>query len=459
MSGTATSELLVPDLSLVVLVGSTGSGKSTFAREHFPATAIVSSDTCRGIVSDDENDQSATPEAFALLRHIVGVRLRRGLRTVVDATNVQPKARQELIALAKEHDVLPVAIVLDIPDTVCRQRNAGRPERAGLGDHVVRRQQQDLRRGLRGLAREGFRKVHVLRGVEAVAAATIVDEKAWTDKRELAGPFDIIGDVHGCRAELETLLDRLGYRIDRDDRGRAVDARHPDGRIAVFVGDLVDRGPDTPGVLRLVMGMVAAGTALCVTGNHENKLVRALDGKNVKPSHGLAESLAQLAVQDEAFRAEAHAFCRGLLSHYVLDGGRLVVAHAGLKEQYHGRASGRVRAFAMYGETTGETDEYGLPERYPWAREYRGRATVVYGHTPVDEPRWINNTLCLDTGVVFGGSLTALRYPERETISVPAQQVWYEPVRPLGEAAPSWVLCRSESDWPSRFVGRCWPGL
>ncbi|MEV6336467.1 polynucleotide kinase-phosphatase [Nocardia vinacea] len=425
------TELSVPELSLVVLIGSTGSGKSTFARKHFPHTAIVSSDACRGIVSDDENDQSSTPDAFALLHHITGIRLRRGLRTVIDATNVQPKARQELITVARAHDVLPVAIVLDVSDDVCFERNRQRPDRAHLARHVVSRQQRELRRGLRGLEREGFRKVYVLRGVEEIESATIVDEKAWNDKRELTGPFDVIGDVHGCRAELETLLGELGYDLARDDAGRAVGASHPAGRTAVFVGDLVDRGPDTPGVLRLVMGMTRAGTALCVTGNHENKLVRALDGKKVRIAHGLAESLAQLETEDEDFRKSALDFCRGLISHYVLDGGRLVVAHAGLKEEYHGRASGRVRAFAMYGESTGETDEYGLPVRYPWAEDYRGRATVLYGHTPVTDLRWVNNTLCLDTGVVFGGKLSALRYPERVPVSVPAERVWYEPVRPL----------------------------
>lgn len=245
---------------------------------------------------------------------------------------------------------------------------------------------------------------------------------------DLRGPFDVIGDVHGCRAELETLLGALGYRIDRDDVGRARGAAHPEGRTAVFVGDLVDRGPDTPGVLRLVMGMAAAGTALCVTGNHEHKLVRALDGRNVRVAHGLAQSLDQLAGQDPGFRSAAHEFCRGLPGHYVLDKGRLVVAHAGLPESLHASRSGRALSFALYGAPTGRYDEHGLPIRADWAAGYHGAATVAYGHTPVTELTWVNNTLCLDTGVVFGGALSALRYPERTTVSVPAEQTWY--VRP-----------------------------
>ena len=150
----------------------------------------------------------------------------------------------------------------------------------------------------------------------------------------------------------------------------------------MFLGDLVDRGPDTPGVLRTVMGMVASGTALCVPGNHEAKLLRALRGRDVRMSHGLAESLAQLGAEPADFSAQVAAFLDGLVSHYVLDSGRLVVAHAGLREEMHGRASAAVRAFALYGETTGETDEFGLPVRYPWAQDYRGKAAVVYGHTP-----------------------------------------------------------------------------
>ncbi|MFE1905577.1 polynucleotide kinase-phosphatase [Streptomyces gardneri] len=421
-----TRTLPVTDLSLVVLVGATGSGKSTFARRHFKPTEIVSSDFCRGLVADDENDQSASKDAFDVLHYIAGKRLAAGRLTVVDATNVQQEARRQLVRLAREHDVLPIAIVLDLPEEVCRTRNAGRPDRADMPAHVIQRHRRELRRSLRGLEREGFRKVHVLRSVEEVEEAEVVLERRYNDLRHLTGPFDIIGDIHGCRSELDTLLARLGY----------VDGHHPEGRTAVFVGDLVDRGPDSPGVLRRVMAMVASGDALCVPGNHENKLGRWLNGRKVQQTHGLAETIEQLEGESEEFRAQVARFIDGLVSHYVLDGGALVVCHAGLPEKYHGRTSGRVRSHALYGDTTGETDEFGLPVRYPWAEDYRGRAAVVYGHTPVPDTSWVNNTICLDTGAVFGGKMTALRWPERELVDVPAERVWYEPARPLATEAP-----------------------
>ncbi|MFG1778709.1 polynucleotide kinase-phosphatase [Micromonospora sp. NPDC049048] len=425
----------IPELALVALVGVSGSGKSTFASRHFAPSQVLSSDAFRAMVADDENDQSASADAFEALHHVAATRLRRGRLTVVDATNLQPHARAALVRVAREHDVLPVAVVLDVPEALAWERTEGRADRT-FGRQVLARMQRDLRRSYKLLAREGFRKVHVLRGVEEIDAAEIRYEKLFNDRRELTGPFDIVGDVHGCRAELETLLLRLGWELRRDERGRPVDATHPSGRTAVFVGDLVDRGPDSPGVLRLVMGMVAAGHAICVPGNHEQKLLRRLRGQNVRLTYGLAETMEQLAAEPDAFVAGVATFIDGLTSHYVLDGGRLVVAHAGLKEAYQGRASGRVRAFALYGETTGETDEYGLPVRYPWAQDYRGSATVVYGHTPTPTPTWVNNTICIDTGCVFGGRLTALRYPERELVSVPAEREWYAPSRPL-TAAPS----------------------
>ena len=233
--------LHIPELCLVVLIGTSGSGKSTFAARHFGRYEVISSDFCRGLIADDENDQDATKTAFEVLDFIVGKRLAQGRLTVVDATNVQRDARQHLVELARAHDVLPVAIVLDVPPPVALARNADRADR-DFGAHVVRRQHDQLRRSLKGLGREGFRHVHVL-DAEAIDAADIVRDRLLTDYRDRHGPFDVIGDVHGCRAELETLLQRLGYRLAVDEHNRPVDAQHPDGRTAVFVGDLSGPGP------------------------------------------------------------------------------------------------------------------------------------------------------------------------------------------------------------------------
>ena len=420
----------MPELSLVLLVGASGSGKSTFAARHFKPTEVLSSDACRALVADDQNDQAATPDAFDVLHYVAGKRLAGGRLTVVDATNVEPEARRSLVRLAREHHVLPVAIVFDLPERVCVERNAARPDR-DLPARVIRRQRAVLRRSLGSLQREGIRRVFVLRSPEDAEQAVVERERSWSDRRDERGPFDLIGDVHGCVGELAALLAKLGYELAAGPGGAATGASHPHGRRAVFLGDLVDRGPDTPGVLRLVMGMVAAGDALCVPGNHESKLLRALQGRDVQKTHGLAESLAQLEAEPPEFVEQVKAFLDGLVSHLVLDGGSLVAAHAGMRAEMQGRASAAVRSFALYGETTGETDEYGLPVRYPWADDYRGRALVAYGHTPVPEARFHNNTICLDTGCVFGGRLTALRWPERELVDVPAARTWYEPVRPL----------------------------
>jgi protein phosphatase len=435
----------LPDPSLVVLVGASGSGKSSFAREHFMATEVISSDFCRGLVSDDENNQAATGDAFAVLHFIGSRRLAQPRFTVIDATNVQREARKPLVELAKQHDLFPVAIVLDPPETLCQERNRSRPDRQ-FGSHVVRRQRTDLRRSIKGLQREGFRSVWVLRTPEEIAGVEITRAPLWTDRRAEQGPFDIIGDVHGCHDELVELLRTLGYTVAED----GMTVTPPEGRRAVFVGDYGDRGPDTPAVLKLAMSMAASGSAICLPGNHDVKLARKLKGRDVQITHGLAETLEQLEAEPEELCNQAREFLEGLVSHAVLDDGNLVVAHAGMKQAYHGRSSGRVRDFALYGETTGETDEFGLPLRGQWASDYRGRASVVYGHTPVAEPEWLNNTLNIDTGCVFGGKLTALRWPERELVSVPARRTYYEPVKPF--LAPEDAAAASAQDRPALLL-------
>jgi len=188
-------------------------------------------------------------------------------------------------------------------------------------------------------------------------------------------------------------------------------------------------------VLHIVMAAVKAGHGYVVQGNHDRKLDRWMNGRKVQINHGLQDTIDQLTNEPPEFRAEVKTFIADLRSHYWLDGGKLAIAHAGLKEEMIGRGSPAVRAFALFGETTGESDEFGLPVRHDWARHYRGKTAIIYGHTPVLEPEWVNNTFCVDTGCVFGGKLTALRWPERETVSVPAEKVYCAPVRPLGEKA------------------------
>lgn len=420
--------ITIPELSLVVLIGPSGSGKSTFARAHFKPTEVLSSDFCRGLVSDDENDQAATKDAFEALHFIVRKRLGAAKLTVIDATNVQPESRKPLVALAREFHVLPVALVFNFPERLCQDRNRTRPDRA-FGPHVIRNQAQQLRRSLRGLEREGFRHVHIFEEPAQLEGLVIERQPLWNNLRHEHGPFDIIGDVHGCFDELITLFRELGYSVQ--ETGASFTVTPPDGRKAVFVGDLVDRGPKISQTLRLAMTMVKAGAALCVPGNHDMKLLRKLRGKDVQITHGLADTLAQLEPEPIEFKREVADFIDELVSHYVLDGGKLVIAHAGMKEEMQGRGSGAVRSFALFGETTGETDDFGLPVRYNWAADYRGRAMVVYGHTPVAEPEWLNRTINIDTGCVFGGKLTALRYPEKELVSVPAYRQYYAPVKPF----------------------------
>lgn len=431
-------KLTIPDLSLVVLVGASGSGKSAFARTHFKPTEVLSSDTCRALVCDDENQLAATSDAFEVLHFIAAKRLAGGKLTLVDATNVKREDRKPLVELARRYHAIPVAIVLNVPERIAHERNRRRPDRT-FGPHVVRNQSQQLRRSLGGLKKEGFRHVFVLDSPEKIAEVQIEREPLWNNRTTEHGPFDIIGDVHGCADELEELLRILGYEMIADTRGQDLWGtplyRHPAGRKAIFLGDLVDRGPHILDTVRLVRAMVASGEALCVPGNHDMKLLRKLRGREVQITHGLDTTLAEIEALPRdarpAFVAQLADFLDGLVSHYVLDDAKLVVAHAGMREEMQGRGSGRVRDFALYGETTGETDEFGLPVRYDWAADYRGQARVVYGHTPVPEPQWLNHTINIDTGCVFGGRLSALRYPEKELISVPARRTYYEPARPF----------------------------
>jgi protein phosphatase len=414
--------------SLLVMIGASGSGKSTLCDRSFPPTRIVSSDHCRALVSDDPADQSASGAAFSLAHRIIEERLRRGRFTAVDATNLERDARRCLLNLAALHHLPAVALVLDLPAADCLRHDRGRPLRQ-VGRRVIERQVALLRAALPGLRGEGFAAVHSIGSAAAARSALIRLRPLTCDRSSETGPFDVIGDVHGCARELTALLERLGYR--RISARRPF--RHPGGRRAVFVGDLVDRGPRIVEAARIAMDMCDAGSALAVAGNHDVDLAAGLARGPATGTGGTLKSIRQIgalpAAGRRSFIGRFRRFVAALPVHLVLDGGRLVVAHAGVKQMHIGRESDEIRRFALNGETTGEVDSFGLSIRVKWAAAYAGHALVVYGHTATSEPEWLNNTVNIDTGCVYGGRLTALRYPEKELIAVPAGRTYYRSAR------------------------------
>lgn len=409
---------------MVLLIGVAASGKSTFAKKHFTDTQILSSDFCRKLLSDDEASQAISTAAFELLYDIADKRLSNKKLTVIDATNLQSDSRQYLKSLAKRHHAQRVAIVFDLPKELCQQRNAARTRM--VPETVLEEQHAMLQLTLKQLASEKYRDIFYLNNEHDIENAQIILKLLACNQRSLHGPFDIIGDVHGCYEELLELLNTLGYhvRVDLVTSDKPA-LTHPQNRTLIFVGDLVDRGPYSKDVLSLVINAVTYCGALCVRGNHEDKFLRYLKGKKVTLTHGLEVTATEYPEPSETLYAKTIAFIKKLGSHYVLDDGKLIVAHAGLTENLQERESGKVMSFALFGDTTGEVDEQGLPVRNDWAQSYQGEARVVYGHTPVKEPIWVNKTICIDTGCVFGGKLTALQYPEMQLVSVAAHKTYY----------------------------------
>lgn len=236
------------------------------------------------------------------------------------------------------------------------------------------------------------------------------------------GPFDIIGDIHGCFQELFGLLLNLSYKIEEEDNHYYIS--HADNRKLIFLGDLVDRGPQSTDVLKFVMDICSLGKGYCVIGNHDDKLMRYLRGNSVHITNGLELTIQQMEKESPLFRERVLDFLTHLNPYFMLNEESLIVSHAGLKEEYFRMNGSSVRHFCLYGQPL--RDKAGNLIREDWAKEYNGKPLIVFGHTPVEEPLFCNNTWNIDTGCVFGGKLTALRYPEMIICSQKAAKSYYE---------------------------------
>lgn len=408
----------IPENALVVMVGPAGSGKSTFAKNAF-GDAVVASDLCRYMVADTMEDMSVNDQAFHLYHTWIEQRLILGKLTVADATHVKDFARKKLLDLAAKYDRPTVALIIDAELERTHKWNLSRERQ--VPDFIVEKHTKEYEEALKVIETEGFSHVYL---VDPMNPPKIHLGKVPAMVHAAAPGWDVIGDIHGCFDEFMNLTAKLGYLWTS---GNVL--VHPRGRRLVFVGDFTDRGPKSVDVLRMVRRLVEDGDALAVMGNHDNKLWRTLKGNPTKMAHGLQGTMKQFEERrvDEQEREELKLFLGSLPYQLRLgvmqpDVGDLIVAHAGLRYDDIGSDAKAVRSFCLYGQVDGFLED-GTPNRtFGWADGWQGPEWLVYGHTVVDAPLYANNTVDIDTGCVFGGYLTALRYPELEFVTVDAKE-------------------------------------
>lgn len=425
----------VPIDALLVLVGPAGSGKTSFAEKHFDPTQTVSSDQCRAFVSDDPTRLEVSREAFDVMMNIMRHRLRLGKTTVADSTALNPQIRRQFIKLAKKHRRPVIAVLFDVSRDRCLENNESRdrevPEKAIYNHHERFQEQKE-----RIQEEESFDEVFVVD--EETVDDVIVRMRNVNVQQDYDGALDIIGDVHGCLDELTSLLEKLGY--ERTEDGYA----HPEKRKAVFLGDIANRGPNSLGTLALVMDMVSGGNAFYTPGNHCNILYQYfLDQyeKSDLSTEGVETTIEELEDLSEEERAEFRERFKNLYEmsppYLVFHDGELVVTHAGIRERDIGKVNEEIAQFCLRGDTLEETTDQGYPIRRPWPLSYNGDSLVVYGHSPVEKATFVNGTINIDQGAVYGGYLTALQFPERELMHVKAQEDYsdhqYDSVQELVE--------------------------
>ncbi|MBE3650600.1 polynucleotide kinase-phosphatase [Paenibacillus polymyxa] len=443
MSISSERTINLPHAGLVVLVGASNSGKTTLldrlvSEGILLKTEVVSSDHFRQLVGDTEfidwsglprlesdvlfyEYQQMSAKAFEAMDTILAMRCRLNKLTVVDATHLYAEDRQKYVQLAAKAHVPVMALVLDVPESVLLERDAGRAHPRGR--QRVKQQAQLLKRNLRGIREEGFNACYVLKDVEKLNFA----RRAQPLFHDIGAGIDIIGDIHGCYREMLEVLERLGYMEDTEGL-----YHHPEGRRLVSVGDVMSRGPASLLAVQFWKKHVDAGLAYMIDSNHGWKIGRYLDGRKVTLNHGderFAEELVQYEQQAgkaaaEQLRGELRDFLLHAPSHLIFgrNGLRhLVVTHAGIKDHFIGKQSARISDYCRYGDTDGQ-DADGKPIRKDWFVDHESGEIVVWGHDPRPQPTIVNQTVNIDQGVVFGGMLTAYRYPEKEFVSVPAHE-------------------------------------
>lgn len=426
---------------ILVMVGIAGSGKSSWARERAPWLHALSSDAMRAMITDTEEHQGCSREVFEQLEQLCRLRIKYGRPVIIDATNTQPEARQRWLKLARELKVPAFALWFDVSVEECERRQQTR-ERF-VPSYVLERQIKELGDAREALLNESWDQIvrvapddqaqEVLRAWQPPLISRMDDFGVLLNRQE----FDVIGDVHGCLGELEALMVRLGW--DKDEQGQW---SHPQARVLVFVGDLVDRGPSSVGVVNLVASLVEQERALLVLGNHDDKVRRYLENHNVKRDGHIQTTIDEVEALDEqeqeAFRARAiklfsqapywamAAPTDGPHPGPMKFGAQVVIAHAAWKPSLLGQKKDKVRWFCLYGPTTGKIDDNGYPERLDWKQRYSSKAPLcITGHTAYSgEVTERHNTICLDTACVFGHRLSALRYPSRQIVSTPAAQTY-----------------------------------
>lgn len=463
---------------LIVLMGIAGVGKSSWAQARYPHEQVVSADQMRLLVSDSESNQYASSQAWHLVTEFVAGRCELGRRAIIDATHVKREERLRWITFASEHAIPTQLVWFDIAPEESLARQAHRTRK--VSQRILKRQHAQMhdagKLSLLALRQEGWDRILRVTPSCQPGEAELLHHTPPLSYRELPSHgaricstdgYDVIGDVHGCFEELCLLLEKMGWRrelpSDAAPDETNAHALHgptylppedaPDRKL-VFVGDLTDRGPASIAVVDLAQRMWKRGVAYLVRGNHDDKLMRYLQGNAITVDDHLATTVAELdALDDEAraqFTARAIEFIDASPYWAFLGQTALcnrhtfapaVVAHAAWKPQLMFAKKDMVKWFSLYGPSTGEKDEQGYPERLDWRVHYPEHAPVcITGHTPYSgEPTWHAQTLCIDTACVFGHRLTALRWPESELVSQPALRTYSAHNKGI-EAQPKLVL-------------------